>query len=139
MRGGIHHIDLNVSDLAASKRVYGQLLDALGYTRVRDDDVVEWDRHEGSGFVSIGLRQARAEDTGHAHRRYAPGLHHLAWEVGGRAEVDRIYELLRDAGVRMLDAPACYPEYSVDYYAAFFEDPDGIKLEIVHAPSFSKR
>jgi hypothetical protein len=28
-------------------------------------------------------------------------------------------------------APRYYPEYAPDYYATFFEDPDGIRLEVV--------
>jgi hypothetical protein len=28
------------------------------------------------------------------------------------------------------------PQYSGDYYAVFFEDPDGMKLELVHAPGW---
>ena len=140
MRGAIHHIDLNASDLAASKRVYALLLEALGYRCVRDDaKACEWDWNGGDAFASVGLKQARPGDAAHAHRRYAPGLHHLAWEVESRDTVDMIFRMLADAGVTVLDSPADYPEYSADYYAAFFEDPDGIKLEIVHAPSFSKR
>lgn len=136
MTGLVHHIDLNAGDLAASKRVYGLLLDALGYTCVRDDGECEWDLRTPAGFASIGLKQARLPD--HAHQRYAPGIHHLAWSVDSRAEVDRIHALLRDAGVRILDAPALYPEYSADYYAVFFEDPDGIKLEVLNAPGFAE-
>lgn len=140
MRGAIHHIDLNASDLAASKRVYALLLGALGYRCVRDDvRACEWDWNGGGAFASVGLKQAHPSDAGYAHRRYAPGIHHLAWEVESRDAVDEIFRLLADAGVTILDAPAEYPEYSADYYAAFFEDPDGIKLEIVHAPSFSQR
>jgi glyoxylase I family protein len=137
MQGLVHHVDLNASDLGVSKRVYGLLLGALGYTCVRDDGECEWDIRTAAGFASIGLKQARQQTPGHA--RYAPGLHHLAWSVESRGEVDRIHRLLKDAGVRILDAPALYPEYSADYYAVFFEDPDGIKLEVLHAPSFSQR
>ncbi len=137
MHGLVHHVDLNASDLGVSKRVYGLLLGALGYTCVRDDGECEWDIRTGAGFASIGLKQARQANP--PHERYAPGLHHLAWSVGSRDEVDRIHGLLKDAGVRILDAPALYPEYSADYYAVFFEDPDGIKLEVLHAPSFSQR
>jgi glyoxylase I family protein len=32
----------------------------------------------------------------------------------------------------VLDAPREYPEYVPGYYAVFFADPDGIKLELVH-------
>jgi len=28
-------------------------------------------------------------------------------------------------------APAVYPEYADDYYATFFTDPDGLRLEVV--------
>ncbi|MFN2259981.1 MAG: VOC family protein [Parasphingopyxis sp.] len=139
--GAFHHIDLNVSDLAASKAVYGPFLEFLGYLCVKDEPQgCEWDltpdAQRGTGGASIGLKQARPEEAGHAHRRYAPGLHHLAWRAADRAMVDRCHALLLDRGVRVLDAPAEYPEYSGDYYAVFFEDPDGIKLELVHAPGW---
>ena len=39
-------------------------------------------------------------------------------------------------GIKVLDPPAHYPEYSGDYYAVFFEDPDGMKLELVYAPGW---
>src|SRR5258706_11956271 len=43
-RGGVHHTDLNVSDLAASRAVYGPVLEFLGYTRVKDEATgCEWD------------------------------------------------------------------------------------------------
>ena len=40
----------------------------------------------------------------------------------------------------VLDPPADYggqPGYSPGYYAVFFADPDGIKLEFVHLPDTS--
>ena len=40
----------------------------------------------------------------------------------------------RDAVVPILDAPAEYPQYGPNYYAVFFADPDGMKLELVHFP-----
>jgi catechol 2,3-dioxygenase-like lactoylglutathione lyase family enzyme len=137
IRGGFHHIDLNVSDLAASKAVYGPVLEFLGYTQVKDEGGCEWDLQgqEGRG-ASLGLRQCDPGELGYPHRRYAPGLHHLAWRADSRADVDRLYQLLLEKGVPVLDPPAHYPEYSGDYYAVFFEDPDGMKLELVHAPGW---
>ena len=35
----------------------------------------------------------------------------------------------------VLDPPREYPEYVPGYYAVFFTDPDGLKLELVHIPS----
>lgn len=37
------------------------------------------------------------------------------------------------AGARILDPPREY-DYTPGYYAVFFTDPDGIKLEVVHVP-----
>jgi glyoxylase I family protein len=137
LRGGFHHIDLNVSDLAASKAVYGPVLEFLGYTQVKDEGGFEWDLKgmDGRG-ASLGLRQCDPGELGYPHRRYAPGLHHLAWRADSRADVDRLYELLVEKGIKVLDPPAHYPQYSGDYYAVFFEDPDGMKLEVVHAPGW---
>lgn len=137
-RGAVHHIDLNVSDVAASKAVYGPVLEFLGYTQVKDEpNGCEWDltSREGSG-ASIGLRLCDPGEARHRHHRYAPGLHHLAWRAESREDVDRLHELLVEKGIKVLDPPAHYPEYSGDYYAVFFEDPDGMKLELVHAPGW---
>lgn len=136
-RGGFHHIDLNVSDLAAAKRVYGPVLEFLGYVLVKDDlQGCEWDLGpEGQG-ASFGLRLCNPAMAGRAHERSAPGLHHLAWRAASRSEVDAVHQLLLEQGIKVLDAPAHYPEYSGDYYAVFFEDTDGMKLEVVHAPGW---
>jgi len=134
-RGAVHHIDLSVSDVAAARRVYGPVLEFLGYTMVKDrPDGCEWDLQGREPFgASIGIRVAT---SGGGHDRYAPGLHHLAWRVESREAVDAAHALLVEHGIPVLDPPAHYPEYSGDYYAVFFADPDGIKLEIVHAPGW---
>jgi catechol 2,3-dioxygenase-like lactoylglutathione lyase family enzyme len=138
IRGAVHHIDLNVTDLEASRRVYGPVLEFLGYEQVKDSGGYEWDLKEpGDGRgASIGLRACDPAEAGHGHRRYAPGLHHLAWRAESREDVDRLHALLIEHGIQVLDPPAHYPQYSGDYYAVFFEDPDGMKLELVHAPGW---
>lgn len=134
-RGAFHHIDLSVSDVAAARRVYAPVLEFLGYTMVKDrPDGCEWDLKGCEPFgASLGIRAAT---SGGSHDRYAPGLHHLAWRVQSRAAVDAAHALLVEHGIPVLDPPAHYPEYSGDYYAVFFADPDGLKLEIVHAPGW---
>lgn len=136
IRGAFHHIDLNVTDLEASRRVYGLVLEFLGYQLVKDKNGYEWDlRIEGRG-ASLGLRQCEPALAGHIHRRYAPGLHHLAWRAESREDVDRLHALLVENDIKVLDPPARYPEYWGDYYAVFFEDPDGMKLELAHTPGW---
>jgi glyoxylase I family protein len=41
---------------------------------------------------------------------------------------------LLEIGATILDAPADYPQYGLPYYAVFFADPDGLKLEFVWSP-----
>ena len=63
------------------------------------------------------------------HDRTAPGLHHYSFEADTRAEVDALHALLKAHDVKILDAPADYA-YTKGYYAVFFSDPDGLKLEL---------
>jgi hypothetical protein len=44
-----------------------------------------------------------------------------------------MYELLKQIGATVLDAPAEYP-YSPGYFAVYFTDADGLKFEFAHAP-----
>ena len=46
------------------------------------------------------------------------------------------YAALVKFGATILDAPADYPQYNQGkgYYAVFFADPDGLKLEYVWTP-----
>ena len=83
----------------------------------------------GAG-VAIGLREAQSEG---AHDRYAVGVHHIAFEAWSRAAVDERAEWLSERGAEIESGPEEYG-YQPGYYAVFFYDPDGIKLEIVHIP-----
>lgn len=58
----------------------------------------------------------------------------MAFRAADRADVDALYTLLQNIGATVLDAPAEYPQYSEGYYAVFFTDPDGLKLEYVFKP-----
>ena len=79
----------------------------------------------GSG--SLGLRQALEEQP---FELYAPGLHHLSFAVESNAEVDGVHRRVVDAGGEVLHAPKLWPQYHADYYATFFLDPDGFRIEV---------
>lgn len=127
-RGRVHHIDLTVSDLPVATDFYDAILPLMGFRRL--PDAAEGPVWTGE-LVEIGLQAARQQRS---HDRYAPGLHHLAFSASGRPDVDRLYSQLCALGVRVLDAPAEYPAYGPGYYAVFFADPDGIKLEYAYTP-----
>ena len=61
------------------------------------------------------------------------GVHHLAIAASSREQVDERAAWLRAAGAVLESEPKEY-EYIPGYYAVFFYDPDGLKLEIVHVP-----
>jgi catechol 2,3-dioxygenase-like lactoylglutathione lyase family enzyme len=137
MRGNVHHIDLSVRDPAASRPFYEAVLGFMGYADAHataDGKGFEFDMvaDVGGYHVSIGLVRALPDAPAH-HKRH-PGLHHLALRAESRADVDALYALLQKIGANILDAPAEYPQYSAGYYAVFFTDPDGLKLEFVFKP-----
>jgi catechol 2,3-dioxygenase-like lactoylglutathione lyase family enzyme len=68
------------------------------------------------------------------HDLLSPGLHHLAWNADSRAQVDELYRLLLQMKATVLDPPTEY-DYQPGYYAVYFADPDGLKLELVHIPA----
>lgn len=129
----IDHVDLVVRDLERSLAFYRGLLAPLGYTSANP---IVGERGERVVYVShpdgdaIGLRAAQS-DLG--LDRYALGLHHLALRAPSRAVVDERARWLRSEGATIESGPGEY-EYSPGYYAVFFYDPDGIKIEIVHQP-----
>ena len=57
----------------------------------------------------------------------------IAFRAESRSEVDALARDLAARGARILDPPREY-DYTPGYYAVFFTDPDGIKLELVHIP-----
>jgi catechol 2,3-dioxygenase-like lactoylglutathione lyase family enzyme len=128
--GAIHHLDITVFDLGRSTDFYDRVLSRLGFRRIPDcPEGPLWAGAE----IEVGLQAARAEG-GRPHDRYSPGLHHLAFTAPTRAAVDAFHRDLVAMGVAILDPPAEYPDYAPGYYAVFFADPDGIKLEYVHTP-----
>jgi glyoxylase I family protein len=126
---GIDHIYISVSELARSEVFYDQVLvQALGFrkntfTLAGDPHVQYFNRH--FGFV---LRPARSLQP---HDSYAPGLHHFCLRVESMDEVYAVAEQLRSAGIAASEAKL-YPEYAPDYAATFFNDPDGLRLELTN-------
>jgi glyoxylase I family protein len=134
---GVHHVDLVVSSIERSLPFYRELLAPLGFHRIGE---VEGERGETIWYLSgpgssIGLREAQTEREA-SYDRYAVGLHHLALEAPSRAAVDERADWLRSRGAEIESGPEEYA-YSPGYYAVFFFDPDGLKLELVHVPGLA--
>jgi glyoxylase I family protein len=133
---GVHHVDLVVSSIERSLPFYSELLGPLGFHTVSE---VEGERGEtiwylGGPGSAIGLREAQTGSP--PYDRYRVGLHHVAFEAGSRAVVDDCAAWLRAREVELESEPQEYT-YIPGYYAVFFYDPDGLKLEVVHVPGLT--
>jgi catechol 2,3-dioxygenase-like lactoylglutathione lyase family enzyme len=118
---GVDHLVVRVSDLAASRAFYDKLLSFLGFEVLGDyGDTVGWTNRKTRYWIS------RAEAGAKPYRNGDVGFHHYAFELGSRAEVDELQAFLQTLGATIVDPAA---EYYDDYYAVFFLDPDGLKLE----------
>lgn len=128
---GIDHLSIRVGDFRKSKAFYGKLFKFLGF-EVLDDyaDAIGWSNGrtrfwigaaEGKSGKGEGKRKGKPR-----HRTGAVGFHHYAFELRSRRDVDALQDFLHKHRVTIVDPAA---EYYDDYYAVFFLDPDGLKLE----------
>jgi catechol 2,3-dioxygenase-like lactoylglutathione lyase family enzyme len=126
-RNPFSHIDLRVRSFAKVTDFYRALLPELGFTVWWGEEGGEWrgasteEPFPGKAFFGF------TENPEHQ-----PSETCIAFWVNTPEEVDRIGQVVRRAGAQNIEGPATSPEYSEDYYAVFFEDPDGNRLEVVH-------
>jgi glyoxylase I family protein len=127
-----NHVDICVSSMERSLPFYRELLAHLGTV---DEGSIRGERDEVVVYLNlpggaIGLRGAQTAAT---IDRYAPGLHHLAFDAPSREVVDSIAAWAREQGAE-IDGEPGERGYTPGYYAVFFFDPDGLKLEVVDQP-----
>ncbi|MGF7032611.1 catechol 2,3-dioxygenase-like lactoylglutathione lyase family enzyme [Paenibacillus mucilaginosus] len=124
----LHHVEVNVSNLAESEAFWGWLLRRLGYTPYQ-----RWEQgfsfrhgHTYLVFVQTGERFLVPP-----YHRCRVGLNHLAFYARSKEQVDELTLELKERGCSLL-----YPDRhpyagGPGHYAVFFEDPDRIKVEVV--------
>jgi catechol 2,3-dioxygenase-like lactoylglutathione lyase family enzyme len=116
------HIDLRVKNRAAAQKFYARVLPAIGF-RV-DKSGGEWGLFEAEGGKAVDFFGFTEEAN---HR---PNGSRIAFWAESREAVNEIAEVVRKAGGRNIEGPELCVGYSPGYYAVFFEDPDGNKLEV---------
>jgi glyoxylase I family protein len=127
---GIHHVDLAVRDLERSIAFYMAVFGPLGaaeafrYPTYRGSEEVVYLR---LGRQYLGLRPADGGD----HRYYDVGIEHLAVFVESREEVDETYKRCLELGAR-IHFPPQEDRDEPGYWAVFFFDPDGFRIEVAH-------
>ena len=117
---GIDHISIRVRDYEKSKAFYSRLFAFLGF-EISDEypNTIGWTNGKTRYWIAPaeGRKSYSIGDV---------GLHHYAFQLRNRKDVDALQAFLEKEGVKIVD-PA--DEYYDDYYAVFFLDPDGLKLE----------
>jgi catechol 2,3-dioxygenase-like lactoylglutathione lyase family enzyme len=129
---GLGHLDLVCRDLDASLAFYASVFGPLGLEPPflvpgERGEQIHYLRFPQAGSGSLGLRRALAEQE---FDLYGPGLHHFAFAVERKVDVDLAYHAAMAADAEILHAPRLWPVYHPDYYATFFHDPDGFRIEV---------
>lgn len=122
-----HHVSIGVADLERSAKFYDAVMAALGHTRFMEKPgTVSWWPKGGGQAFWINQRDdlTVVPDDGR----------HIAFQAESQAQVDAFHAAAVAAGAADDGAPGIRPEYRDTYYGAFVLDPDGHKLEAVHAP-----
>lgn len=127
-RGTLHHVEIRVSDLPAATTAWGWLLGELGYAPFQEwPDGVSW--RLGPTYVVL----ERAPRAG-AHDRRRAGLSHLAFHAGMPDDVARLWADAPHHGWSRLYADRHPFAGGPDHHAAFLEDAERFKVELVAAP-----
>jgi predicted enzyme related to lactoylglutathione lyase len=121
MKRHFDHIDLRVPRLAEVVAFYETLLPALGFSRKMT--IEGWLQFEAAGNMAtefFGITESPS---------HAPNENRIAFWAKSPADVDRIAAIAARVGARNIEGPM---DYASGYYAAFFEDPAGNRLEVCH-------
>ena len=121
---GIDHLVISVGNFARSKAFYGKVLGFLGFKLESSyPDMAGW----SNGKTLFWIAAADAQGKKHKYRKGDIGFHHYAFELASRKDVDALGEFLAKNEMTVVDPPGEY--YEPSYYAVYFTDPDGMKLE----------
>lgn len=126
--GQLHHVELRTTDFGNGAPSWDWLLDELRYESFQNwSDGKSW--RNGATYIVL-------EVASHAgvHDRRLPGLSHLAFHAGDRATVDRLWQTAAEHGWRQLYAERYPWAGGSEHYAAYLENDDRFKVELVAAP-----
>ena len=125
----IDHLVLSVRDFKKSKAFYAKLLRFLGFkVFLRGKNYIGWSNKKTRVIISPVLSKYKKLK----HMKGMVGFHHYSFEMSSRKDVDAVYKFLVKHKMKVLDPAAEY--YGGPFYAVFFADPDGLKLEAMHYP-----
>ncbi|NUO99822.1 MAG: VOC family protein [Nonomuraea sp.] len=122
------HIGLNVTDLDRSKEFY---LRVFGFT------VAAESKEDGRAYAFLAqdgkLVLTLWQQSAGRHATALPGLHHLSFQVEDLDAVRRAEQVVKEAGATLHHGGVVPHGEGASSGGVFFEDPDGVRLEI-YAP-----
>ncbi len=117
------HLVVSVGDFETSKKFYAPLMEFLGFgIEAEYEGMMGW----ANGKTLFWIVAADEEGKKHKYRKGDIGFQHYAFRLRNRKDVDALQAHLEEKGATIVDPAG---EYYDDYYAVFFLDPDGMKLE----------
>lgn len=120
------HIIIAVKNIKESKQFYKKIFTKLGIRQIAEKETA-WEL-----FTGFCLWIKQAQHPNYSYKFHSPGLHHICIKVKSKKAVDEFYTFLLQQKILIYDKPKAYPKYTKNYYAVFFTDPDGIKLEVAY-------
>ena len=123
------HLGINVPDLAVAKRYYDALMPLVGFEPFFAADY-EFSYKPAGNKPGTFLFFYPATDAA-AYSAEQVGVQHLAFMVRHRSDVDLVHDHVTRSGGAVIHTPQYFPQYPGPYYATFWSDPFGIKLEAV--------
>lgn len=126
--GAIHHFEINVSNLDSSVNFWGWLLDLLGYKAHQS-----WPKGRSwiLGDTYFVIVQTELTHLDQKYHRKKTGLNHVAFHVNSYDDVINFSQLIAEKGYNILYKDKHPFAGGENYCAVYFEDPDGIKVELV--------
>jgi catechol 2,3-dioxygenase-like lactoylglutathione lyase family enzyme len=136
MNPRLDHLQITVKSFDEAEKFYDKLMPLLGFeiskkskgrVDAHDFDVIEY-VHDN---ITIGINSPRKIfANSDVHRRKPGSLHHLAFRANSVEEINELYPKIESIGANIVESPRYYPQHGEKYYALYFKDMDGIKLEI---------
>ncbi|GAA1662272.1 hypothetical protein GCM10010977_00360 [Citricoccus zhacaiensis] len=128
--GRLHHVEIWVEDLEAARSSLGWLFQELGYA-------VSGEWSEGTSYQGAGeylVLESGLHVRAGSHDRLRPGLNHVAFHAGSRAEVDALTEAAQSRGFTLMFTDRHPFAGGRNHYAAYLEAPNGFEVELVADP-----
>ena len=129
MKGVLHHVEINVSDLQKSIEFWDWILKELGYAQFQNWKLGRSYKLDNTYIVFVQTEEPFLDVKYHRKRT---GLNHLAFFGDSKKFIDELLLKLKEKEVKILYENK-YP-FAENYYAIYFEDPDRIKVEVIAYP-----